>query len=96
LQTACFYIKSVTTTLVPLKTSKILAKKTKSLPIWLRVLSEMIIGILAIVYGIAELDWWEESVNKPIQQQYTVIEFECIDEDYVLYYRNVGDKLGLI
>lgn len=53
-------------------------------------------GYPTIVYGIAELDWWEESVNKPIQQQYTVIEFECIDEDYVLYYRNVGDKLGLI
>ena len=33
-----------------IKTGKILAKKTKSLPIWLRVLSEIIIGILAIIY----------------------------------------------
>lgn len=51
----------------------------------------MLNGDPTIVFGVADEDWWEYDIDKSIRQQYVVVEFECVDGDYVLYYREVKD-----
>ncbi|MCL2035929.1 MAG: YcxB family protein [Oscillospiraceae bacterium] len=44
-------------------------------------------GKEAVVYGVADVRWWESNTHEPERQKYTIVRFKCRGEEYVLYYR---------
>ena len=42
-----------------------------------------------LVYGIANADWWQDSVSDESKRQYTAVPFMCGEASYVLYYRHM-------
>jgi len=50
----------------------------------------------AIVYGVANFEWWNKNVPESEKRNYTVVSFQCGEVEFVLYYRELtGEKLSV-